>query len=188
VRIITQKVVKQKGRCERCGETTNLQGHHIIPYSKNPELRDDPNNIEVVCSSCHAKEHPQLAGMITRPRFRSGITLNCEICKNKFYTPKHKENSAKTCSRKCAIIRLHKLRKKAAEFILECQICKNKIIIKKNRSGKAKFCSRKCQIEYLRIRNTKNHPWLSSLEMGFIEKQGCIGLSAPASQSLYQHR
>ena len=155
VRIVTQKVVKQKGRCERCGETANLQGHHIAPYSKNPQLRDDPNNIEVICSSCHAKQHPSLAGMIARPRFRSGVTLTCEICENKFYVPKHKENSAKTCSRKCAVIRLHKLRKKASEFILECKVCRNKVAIKKSRSKKAKFCSRKCQIEYLRIKNTK---------------------------------
>ena len=182
VRLVIQKVIRQKNCCEKCGETTNLQGHHIVPYSENPLLRDDPNNIEVVCSSCHAKEHPQLAGMIARPRFRLGVNLNCEICKKEFYVPKYKEKSAKTCSRKCAMIRLCELRKKAAEFTLECGVCKNRIIIKKSRSKKAKFCSRKCQIEYLRVKNTKSNFPLSSPAMLLVEKQGCIGLQVPANQ------
>jgi len=155
VRIVIQKVVSQKNRCERCRETTNLQGHHIVPYSENPLLRDDPNNIEVVCSSCHAKEHPQLAGMIARPRFRLGINLNFEICKKEFYVPKYKEKSAKTCSRKCAMIRLCELRKKADEVTLECDFCKNKFLTTKSKAKMAKFCSRKCQTEVLRIINKK---------------------------------
>lgn len=50
--------------CERCGATKSLHGHHKKPYADFPELRDDPNNIEILCLHCHALEHPSVAGLM----------------------------------------------------------------------------------------------------------------------------
>jgi 5-methylcytosine-specific restriction protein A len=33
--------------------------HHIKHYKEHPELALDPNNLEVICDSCHNKEHPE---------------------------------------------------------------------------------------------------------------------------------
>jgi hypothetical protein len=107
LRVLIKKIVVQKNHCERCGKTSTLQGHHKIPYSTGTSSRNDPANIEVICADCHAKEHPKLAGMIARPRFRSGVILNCKICENSFYVPKYKESTAKTCSKSCSMKYLH---------------------------------------------------------------------------------
>jgi 5-methylcytosine-specific restriction endonuclease McrA len=58
--------VKAEGKCQRCGETNNLHGHHIKSYARHPELRDDPQNIEVLCQRCHALEHPRQANLILK--------------------------------------------------------------------------------------------------------------------------
>jgi 5-methylcytosine-specific restriction endonuclease McrA len=91
-------VVKQ---CQRCGSDKHLQGHHIKPYAKNPELAGDPNNIEVLCSVCHAAEHPELASMITRPHQLTGKEIQCLVCGTPRYVPPHVFGSAKFCSKKC---------------------------------------------------------------------------------------
>lgn len=60
---IRQKI-KASGKCEICNSTDNLQGHHIEPYSKNPEKRDLIENILCVCAKCHSNFHPELKNMI----------------------------------------------------------------------------------------------------------------------------
>jgi 5-methylcytosine-specific restriction endonuclease McrA len=105
-RIVKAKV-KQIGKCERCNSTDNLQGHHKLSYADHPEFRCDPNNIEVLCTDCHAKEHPELANMIQIPRIRSGITINCAVCGIERYIPQHLIGSAKYCSKACQRKALH---------------------------------------------------------------------------------
>ena len=57
-------LVKEKGKCEECGEINDLQGHHIKSHSTEPSLRADPNNIQVLCRPCHADKHPRLKSFI----------------------------------------------------------------------------------------------------------------------------
>lgn len=44
--------------CEICGETDKnaLHYHHIIPRT-DPDCTNKPENIAVICSSCHSKHH-----------------------------------------------------------------------------------------------------------------------------------
>jgi 5-methylcytosine-specific restriction endonuclease McrA len=100
-RAVAQRVA-EAGQCERCGSRENLQGHHVRSYSMHPELRDDPSNIAVLCASCHAAEHPLMAGMIARPRFKSGTIVDCPICGEGFYVKMSHIGSRVTCSRACA--------------------------------------------------------------------------------------
>ena len=64
----SRKAIRQKialiGKCEMCGASDHLQGHHIAPYSNSPEKRDSLENIMCVCIRCHADLHPELKGMI----------------------------------------------------------------------------------------------------------------------------
>lgn len=64
----SRRAIRQKiaivGKCEVCGASDNLQGHHIAPYSNAPEKRDLLENIMCVCIRCHADLHPELKGMI----------------------------------------------------------------------------------------------------------------------------
>lgn len=62
--------VKQKDgmRCVLCGETHQLQAHHIKPTYLYPEYRNDVNNGVTLCSSCHQAQHGgHFAGYTIKP-------------------------------------------------------------------------------------------------------------------------
>ncbi len=44
---------KDKHICKRCGDTSNLEVHHIKPYASYPELRYVVGNGITLCRSCH---------------------------------------------------------------------------------------------------------------------------------------
>lgn len=67
----TRERLKEVSKCERCGSTGHLHGHHKLPYSTYPHLRADPKNIEILCIHCHAAEHPSCAALILS---RAGIS------------------------------------------------------------------------------------------------------------------
>jgi len=64
VRKLITDIISQRGQCELCSSTTNLQGHHINSHSKYIPDRANPDNIQVLCVACHAKQHPNLAKFI----------------------------------------------------------------------------------------------------------------------------
>lgn len=68
----SRKAIKDRFKeiksCERCGSSDNLQGHHKKSYADHPELRANMDNIEILCTRCHADEHPRLRGMIYRTK------------------------------------------------------------------------------------------------------------------------
>jgi len=43
--------------CKKCGTKKKLQVHHILGFSKYPELRFDFNNGITLCKKCHVKFH-----------------------------------------------------------------------------------------------------------------------------------
>ena len=75
-----------KSECERCGVTERLHVHH---KDKNP-LNDSPQNLQVLCSKCHAKVHVKIQ-----------TTSTCIICGVKFVAKSH-QKQAKICSAHCA--------------------------------------------------------------------------------------
>lgn len=48
--------VLDAGRCEICGDTDNLLGHHIIPIGYEGST-DEQDNLMCLCSSCHQSLH-----------------------------------------------------------------------------------------------------------------------------------
>jgi 5-methylcytosine-specific restriction endonuclease McrA len=62
------QMVAERGKCEECGSTEFLQGHHIKSHSSEPTLRADPKNIQVLCKFCHANKHPKLSKFILAGR------------------------------------------------------------------------------------------------------------------------
>ncbi|MCX7619095.1 HNH endonuclease signature motif containing protein, partial [Tepidiforma sp.] len=47
---VQQEVYKRdRGRCVKCGATTDLHFDHILPYSKGGSSRD-PDNIQLLCA------------------------------------------------------------------------------------------------------------------------------------------
>ena len=52
-----RNIYNNKGKCELCGNTQQLQVHHILPVSQGG--RNNPENLQVVCNSCHLKIHKQ---------------------------------------------------------------------------------------------------------------------------------
>jgi 5-methylcytosine-specific restriction endonuclease McrA len=65
------QVIAERRKCEDCGKTTHLQGHHIKSHSSHPPGRTDPSNIQVLCKWCHANRHPRLAKFILSGRVHS---------------------------------------------------------------------------------------------------------------------
>lgn len=46
------------GCCKECGRFVfgrQAHIHHIVPISENPSLKLDPNNLILLCESCHKK-------------------------------------------------------------------------------------------------------------------------------------
>lgn len=59
-----------EGKCAICGDTTNLQVHHIVPLSVLPELKLDNNNLILLCGRCHELCHN---GLISQTKLKSMI-------------------------------------------------------------------------------------------------------------------
>lgn len=43
--------------CQKCGDTSRLEAHHIIHWADAPALRIHPDNGVTLCKPCHLKEH-----------------------------------------------------------------------------------------------------------------------------------
>jgi hypothetical protein len=99
-RIIRERI-NEIGRCERCGNTDNLNGHHRRHHSTDIDKREDADNIEVLCSVCHSKEHPGLENWILRPRRRTILSITCVICENTRNVRPYEAATAKYCGREC---------------------------------------------------------------------------------------
>ena len=68
--IVNQKwraeVLKRDGKkCVDCGSTKRLHAHHVKHWSTHPDLRHDVSNGQTLCADCHAKQHPELAALIS---------------------------------------------------------------------------------------------------------------------------
>ena len=65
-------------RCERCGAAGRLEVHHRVEVQHGGT--DAPDNLEVLCVSCHIAHHrrerigPERAAWLARPR-GSGVEL-----------------------------------------------------------------------------------------------------------------
>lgn len=48
-------VRQRDGGCRRCGATTRLEVHHVIPLSRGGT--NDPDNLVTLCRTCHRASH-----------------------------------------------------------------------------------------------------------------------------------
>lgn len=48
---------RDKYKCRLCGNTFNLQEHHIVYKSEDRKLINEPTNLIVLCTKCHAIVH-----------------------------------------------------------------------------------------------------------------------------------
>lgn len=54
---VKNRLLKKYTCCELCGDTRNLEVHHIIPLSVGgPDIED---NMRVICGKCHAMLTPK---------------------------------------------------------------------------------------------------------------------------------
>ena len=49
---IFSKIIRLRGKCEKCGSTSNLQTAHVIGRA-NKQVRFDPENCLCLCTKCH---------------------------------------------------------------------------------------------------------------------------------------
>lgn len=47
-------------KCKKCGETNNLEAHHINPFCSHEDLRENIDNGITLCYSCHKKIHKEI--------------------------------------------------------------------------------------------------------------------------------
>jgi hypothetical protein len=144
-RTLIKQALRIKGKCERCGGTENLQGHHLLTRSSSPLFRLSSDNIEILCAACHASEHPIFAPMILRPRIKTGRMQACEICELEFYVMPYKKD-ARWCSRKCQMQGLPK--KPRTGWLQPCETC-GKSFYRQRGNLDARFCSKSCVLEWL---------------------------------------
>lgn len=97
---LRKKLLNEIKNCQRCGSSEKLQIHHKISVSSRPDLANDPENVEVICVSCHAIEHPEYEGMLLRKKTR--FTINCKRCNKEFQVQKSRMNK-KFCGISCSV-------------------------------------------------------------------------------------
>ena len=51
------KKLEARHRCSKCGMPGILEAHHVIPVHQDSRLTFEPDNIKVLCQSCHAAAH-----------------------------------------------------------------------------------------------------------------------------------
>ena len=137
---------KEIGACERCAATLNLHGHHRHPHASHPELRADKSNIEILCSDCHAGQHPVMARFIRRP-VPPRVPVVCTECgKTRLVTPSTLFwRGTKFCSRRCYYDARHR-EARGGTIPLPCHRCE-KITYRHPSTVGREFCSQKCSIE-----------------------------------------
>jgi len=79
-----KKILEHYGEiCSNCESTTNLHCHHKTPVKNDIALAYDTENYEVLCSSCHTKEHKSLrthfVSIVSIEFLRSDITYDIEV-------------------------------------------------------------------------------------------------------------
>lgn len=51
---VRKKHLDKQNQCQFCGNSKNLEVHHIVPVHTNPELELDPDNLITLCDkNCH---------------------------------------------------------------------------------------------------------------------------------------
>jgi len=69
--------------CSNCGSTSKLQCHHKTPVKEDISQAYDINNYEVLCSSCHCKEHKSLrthfVSIVSIEFLRTDVTYDIEV-------------------------------------------------------------------------------------------------------------
>lgn len=98
-----REIVKIVGKRQQCGAIEKLHAHHIIERHKRPDLRWEPSNIEVLCTTCHAGHHPGIAPLILasmNPK-RPAATKTCATCGVEFRIKRNRLDRAIWCSKKC---------------------------------------------------------------------------------------
>jgi hypothetical protein len=87
-----QKVITAMLRCEQCSSETDLQRHHKDRDTEN----NDPQNLAILCRTCHAAEH------MTDGTWGTGPTppVECAIC-GEMFIPKDHPGRAMICSSVC---------------------------------------------------------------------------------------
>jgi len=51
-------------KCRECGETQDVQAHHVLSVGDYPALMNDLDNGITLCPACHALKHPGLEKVI----------------------------------------------------------------------------------------------------------------------------
>lgn len=108
VRTALKNAVIRAGKCEDCGSTKALHGHHRKPYSKFPELAEEQSNIEVLCADCHRLRHPGMGLLKFWWVKRTGFTSVCRECGQQYYRQPRLKGKTSFCSRACALNALRK--------------------------------------------------------------------------------
>jgi hypothetical protein len=66
--IIRRSALHRDGhQCRICGSTTSLSVHHIVPLSEGGD--STAGNLQVLCHSCHQKEHGHKVPVSRKKRF-----------------------------------------------------------------------------------------------------------------------
>jgi len=52
-RAVRQAHLRREPECVACGQTTQLEVHHILPFSNEPRLELDPDNLVTLCKRDH---------------------------------------------------------------------------------------------------------------------------------------
>jgi len=81
---------RDSNRCSECGAEIRLAGHHIDGSGQTENRNDDPDNLQILCPSCHGKKQK---GIPKKPEIHLNVT--CQGCGIEFSTTQERINSGR---------------------------------------------------------------------------------------------
>lgn len=68
-------MMRNSFKCTKCGTTNKLTIHHIKPMESDDPEFEDPDNLTLLCKSCHVQHHWKEGDIIGRKNF----TNHCQV-------------------------------------------------------------------------------------------------------------
>ncbi len=80
---VRNNFVKENSCCAICGKTENLNVHHKIPFSYNPSLELDENNLVVLCENDNLNCHFVFGHLMDWRNYNPDIDKDIEVWRKK---------------------------------------------------------------------------------------------------------
>jgi C4-type Zn-finger protein len=85
-------ILTTRPQCERCGSGKKLEVHHLT-YKRI--FKEEPSDLEVLCSGCHYKEHEKKIKAKNKPKRKPKLSLKVKLFRKEVERRRQKASNKK---------------------------------------------------------------------------------------------